>query len=169
MKKHPSIAYEKRTGRKPFIATMASESRLRKMHWMKEGCNAFDAPRPTSKPMSFWTENDVLEYIYKNNIEIASVYGEVIRDGETDGQMNLFDYIDSDMDYAKYKTTGLKRTGCMFCGYGCLSKGWKNCKLMKTTHPKQYEYILRPRSQGGLGFKEVYDWINEYGNAHIQY
>ena len=43
---------------------MASESRLRKEQWLIHGCNAFDTKRPRSQPMSFWTEQDVLEYIY---------------------------------------------------------------------------------------------------------
>ena len=30
---------------------------------------------------------------------------------------------------------------------------------MKETHPKQYEYCLRPVEQGGLGMAEVLDYI----------
>jgi hypothetical protein len=30
---------------------------------------------------------------------------------------------------------------------------------MKETHPKQYEYMLKPISEGGLGMKEVLDYI----------
>ena len=40
---------------------------------------------------------------------------------------------------------------------------------MKETHPKQYDYIMRPLEQGGLGYKEVVDWINEHGGFHIEY
>lgn len=32
---------------------------------------------PVSNPMSFWTEQDVLHYIYKNQIDYASCYGEI--------------------------------------------------------------------------------------------
>ena len=42
LKKKPAKKYEKRTGRKPILATMADESRLRKSEWMKNGCNAFN-------------------------------------------------------------------------------------------------------------------------------
>ena len=67
--------------------------------------------------------------------------------------------------------TGVQRTGCMFCGYGCHLEELEHGRfvLMKKTHPKQYDYIMRPREQGGLGYKEVIDWINEHGNFNIAY
>ncbi len=79
MKKNPSKSYEKETGRHPIIATMACESSLRKQQWMDSGCNAFDAARPISKPMSFWTENDVLEYLQRFKIPFASIYGDIVK------------------------------------------------------------------------------------------
>ena len=57
MKKRPFHHYEKETGRKPIVATMAIESKLREDSWMRYGCNAFDkGTGPQSRPMSFWTE-----------------------------------------------------------------------------------------------------------------
>ena len=155
MKKEPFKEYEKETGRKPFTAMMASESRLRKKNWLLHGCNMFDAKKQISNPMSFWTENDVLQYIKENGIVIASVYGEIVEEGELPGQMTINDFIESDIEQ-KYKTTKMKRTGCMFCGYGChLEKpGEGRFELMKETHPKQYEYIMKPWSRGGSGIKK---------------
>ena len=66
MKKKPAHIYEYATGKKPIIATMATESIMRTQKWLQEGCNAFDVTRPNSKPMSFWTEQDVLLYIKEN-------------------------------------------------------------------------------------------------------
>lgn len=100
MKKAPAKKYERETGRKPIVGTMTHESRLRREAWMQHGCNAFDSKRPVSQPMSFWTEQDVLQYIKTNELEIASVYGDIV---ETDGQLRL---------------TGCQRTGCMFCMFG---------------------------------------------------
>lgn len=77
-KKAPSKKYEKETGRKPLIATMACESMTREAAWMKKGCNAFDAPRPTSQPMSFWTEQDVLHYIKKYDVPYCAVIGQAV-------------------------------------------------------------------------------------------
>ena len=63
MKKKPSKAYEKETGRKAIIGTMAWESQNRRTAWLRHGCNAFESNRPTSQPLSFWTEQDILHYI----------------------------------------------------------------------------------------------------------
>jgi len=41
--------------------------------------------------------------------------------------------------------------------------------MKKETHPKQYDYIMRPASAGGLNYKEVIDWLNEHGNLNIKY
>ena len=177
MKKSPIKNYSHQTGRKPITAQMASESRLRTQHWLKNGCNGFEMKTPISNPMSFWTEQDILAYIKTNNLPIASVYGDVIEDcGEDgiDGQMR-FDDLSEDLwsdklEQPKLKTTGCNRTGCMFCGYGChLEKGEGRFERMKRTHPKQYEWIMKPWSEGGLGYKEVIDWINEHGNLNIRY
>lgn len=62
MKKKPMKKYAKETGRVPIIATMADESRARRAAWLNQGCNAFSKKSPSSQPMSFWSENDVLEY-----------------------------------------------------------------------------------------------------------
>lgn len=63
MKKQPMKKYSKETGRVPIIATMANESRSRRATWLRMGCNAFSGKKPSSQPMSFWTEEDVLEYL----------------------------------------------------------------------------------------------------------
>ncbi len=91
MKKAPSKEYAKRTGRKPIIATMAVESMLREKSWLQNGCNAFDSKDPSSRPMSFWTEQDVLQYIKEEQIPIASVYGDVVYESDPE-QMRIEDY-----------------------------------------------------------------------------
>lgn len=174
IKKRPSKLYEKETGRKPIIGTMASESMLRTTQWTKDGCNAFDSKRPTSKPMSFWTEQDVLLYIKLNNIEICSIYGEIVSANtvsDIEGQLNLFDSFAGlfDIKDSALKTTGCPRIGCMFCMFGCTNRDWNNLESMKITHPKQYEWIMKSWDEGGLGYKDVVDWLNEHGNLNIKY
>ena len=66
MKKQPMHQYHKDTGRVPITAQMASESKLRTSKWLQNGCNGFDLKIPTSNPMAFWTEQDVLLYIKEN-------------------------------------------------------------------------------------------------------
>ncbi len=174
MKKSPTHTYSRKTGRKPMTAQMASESRLRTQQWLKNGCNGFDMKNPISYTMSCWTEQDVLLYIRENNLPICSVYGDIVEDyaaqGQVDGQISLSDMGIFDIDRPILKTTGCDRTGCMFCGYGChLEKSPGRFERMKITHPKIYEYIMKPWSEGGLGYKDVIDWINENGNLNIKY
>ena len=181
MKKSPVHKYGKETGRKPITAQMASESQQRTQKWLQNGCNGFDMKNPISNPMSFWTEQDVLLYIKEKNLPICSVYGDIVEDrtgtDEVEGQMTISDlegYEDMELFDAKrlpLKTTGCNRTGCMFCGFGChLEKeGEGRFERMKETHPKIYDYVMRPTEQGGLNYKEIIDWINEHGNMNIRY
>ena len=166
MKKAPAHEYEERTGRAGITGQMASESKMRTAQWIKFGCNAFGQKHPKSNPMSFWTEQDVLRYVKENGIKIASVYGDVVY---TDEDGNYYDDVITP-DRAKLCTTWLERTGCMFCGYGCqLEKENGRFEKMKETHPKQYNYIMKPWEDGGLGFKDVIDWMNENGDLNIRY
>lgn len=143
MKKLPAKKYEKETGRKPILATMAEESTLRKNVWLQNGCNSFDSVRPKSQPMSFWTEQDVLEYIKRFDIPYSPIYGDIVQD-----------------EKGKWRTTGAARTGCMFCMFGAhLEKNPNRFQKMKVTHPKQYEFCMKPVSKGGLGLAEVLDYI----------
>ena len=172
MKKTPAKTYEKQTGKVPITAQMTEESFLRTQQWLKSGCNAFENKRPVSNPLSFWTEQDILRYIKQNNIKICSVYGSVVVDYDSedqfDGQLDLSD-LGLMTDTRKYKTTGCDRTGCMFCGYGCHNDKESRFERMKKTHPKQYDYIMRPKEQGGLNYKEVIDWINANSDLNIRY
>lgn len=172
MKKEPVHRYAKETGRHPITAQMASESRLRTQKWLKNGCNAFHGKSPISNPMSFWTEQDVLQYIKTYNVPIASVYGDVVIDyasmGLPDGQLFLSDFIPGmkkkplDMVDPLLKTTGCKRTGCVLCSYGChLEKGESRFERLKKTHPKHYA-LLDKLTNSGVTYREAIDWINEH-------
>lgn len=171
MKKAPAHNYAKKNGIYFMTAEMAAESRLRQQNWRQHGCNGFDMKIPKSTPMAFWTEQDVLEYIYKYNLPIAEPYGEVI---ETECQLTF------DGEQCKYATTGCDRTGCMFCAFGAhLEKGKTRFQRLKKTHPKQYNYCLnggefvnglwQPNKQG-LGMRYVFDELNSlYGDDFIRY
>lgn len=139
MKKNPAKQYEKETGLHPIIGTMACESSHRAVNWGKYGCNAFDLKRPTSRPMSFWTEQDVLSYIKKNNIPYSDAYGDIATNEET-GYLYC---------------TKAKRTGCMFCLYGVQHDDEPNrFQRMKETHPKMYDYCMNK-----LEIKEILEYI----------
>lgn len=126
MKKKPFHEYDRLTGEKPMLGVMATESKLRYRNYLGTNCNAFSSDHPKSTPIAFWNEQDILRYIKDNNIEICSVYGDIIE---------LPDHT--------LKTTGCNRTGCMFCMYGLhLEKHPNRFDLMQKTHPKQYDYIM---------------------------
>ena len=143
MKEQPFLDYERLSGKKPIIATMATESQQRMDGWLKTGCNAFNSCRQISKPMSFWTEQDVLQYLEEFEIPYARVYGEIKQN-----------------DNGKYYTTGCDRTGCIFCGFGChLEKEPNRFQRLKITHPKMWDYCMKSWNKGGLGMKEVLNYI----------
>ena len=143
MKKKPFKKYEKETGKVPFIGTLAVESQQREAVYLKTGCNAFNSKKPKSTPLGFWTEQDILQYIFENNLTICSVYGDVVEESDMLGNKN-------------YRATGEQRTGCMFCMFGChLEKEPNRFQRMKYTHPKQYKYCMEK-----LNLKEVLDYIN---------
>ena len=138
MKKYPAKKYEKESKKHPILGTMASESRLRVTSWIRHGCNAFDAKRPTSQPMAFWTEQDVLRYLKEFGVKYATVYGDIVESNK-----------------GKLITTGLDRTGCMFCMFGVhLEPEPNRFQRMKITHPKQYDYCINK-----LGIGKVLDYI----------
>ena len=154
MKKNPAKRFEHETDLHPFIGTMTDESAQRESNWLKFGCNAFDKDRPTSNPLSFWTKSDVLHYIVKYNVPyVKEIYGDIV---EKDGV---------------YTTTKQKRTGCIFCGFGChLEKEPNKFQTLATINPQLYDYCMRggkyDESTGmwipdkGLGMAKVLDYIN---------
>lgn len=141
MKKKPMKKYSKETGRVPIIATMANESRSRRSTWMSTGCNAFNKKSPSSQPMSFWTEDDVLQYLHTYNVPYASVYGDIVPCGGG-------------------TTTGERRTGCVFCAFGAhLEKTPNRFQRLKQTHPKLWDYCMRSWEDHGLGMRKVLEYI----------
>ena len=180
MKKRPAKEFEKKNSKKPILATMACESFLREQQWLQSGCNAYDNKRERSAPMSFWTEQDVLQYIKENNLPIAAVYGDIVYATEPD-QYRMEDFGLEDCGTERLATTGCNRTGCIFCGFGChLEKEPSRFQRLRQTHPRQYAYCLnggeygedgiwRP-SKDGLGMRHVFEELNKiYGDDFIRY
>ena len=196
MKKNVLKGYQRKTHRVPYLGTMAEESRLRQQKWIQHGCNAFDASKQVSAPLSFWTEQDILHYVKQEGIELASVYGDIV---EVDS--NGYEYYDNLLGtQCTLKCTGCDRTGCVYCGFGChIEKAPRFVRLSKT-HPKQYEYCMgggqwvdnpkydptapeydgkwknwNPKkiwmpSKEGLGMRKVFQDLNQlYGKDFIKY
>lgn len=129
MKKKPAKQYHKDTGRCPYIGMRADEGLQRKSQFMKTQENNLDAEIPTSNPIMIWTDDDIWNYIRRFELPYATIYDK-----------------------------GVPRTGCIFCMFGITVDTHRFVNL-KTTHPQLWEYCMRERDKGGLGMKEVLDYI----------
>lgn len=199
MKKSPMKKYQHEHHLYPILGTLSEESRIRKQAWIRHGCNAFDSSSPTSQPLSFWTEQDILAYIVKYDLPIASVYGDIV------SVYHGVEYPAKDMTGqigCNLKCTGCDRTGCIFCGFGfhLEKKGETRFQRLAKTHPRQYEFSIgggqwvdnpnydpvapeydgrwknwNPKkiwvpSKNGLGMGKVFDMANEiYGKDFYRY
>lgn len=122
LKKKPATKFEKEMGLHPIIGNLASESAKRVQDYLKFGCNAFEAKRPISRPLGFWTDEDIWNYIRQYKIPYSKIY---------------------DMGY--------DRTGCMFCMFGChLEKEPNRFQRMKVSHPQLYEYCITKLGLGNV-------------------
>ena len=119
MKKTPVKKYERDTGRKPFVGSMAVDSRRRAMSYLQKGCNSFDVKRPMSTPIAFWKEEDIWYYLKNNGISYCNIYDK-----------------------------GYERTGCMFCMFGVHLNSENKFKRMKGTHPKLWNYCINKLELG---------------------
>lgn len=125
LKKGPSHQYQKETGLFPIIGTMASESLLRREQYiLRGGCNSFEGKKIFSTPLSIWTDDDIWEYINDRKLKIAEIY---------------------------YK--GVRRTGCVCCGFGAhLEKG--RFDALYRLYPKMYNHIME-YTNNGVTFREA--------------
>ena len=198
MKKSPMKQYQHKNHLYSILGTLAEESRVRKQAWIRHGCNAFESASPTSQPLSFWTEQDILAYIVKHDLKIADVYGDIVSvvDGDEYPPKDMMRNVGCNL-----KCTGCQRTGCIFCGFGFhLDKGETRFQMLARTHPRQYEYSIgggqwvdnpsydptapemdgewknwNPKkiwvpSKKGLGMGKVFDLANEiYGKDFYRY
>lgn len=138
LKKKPFKKFEKGTGLKGYIGVLASEGGVRLQGYLKTGCNNYRFGN--SKPLGFWTHQDILQYIKIYNLNMCPVYGDLIFDEARN----------------KLVVTGEPRTGCMGCMFGChLEKSPNRFERMKISHPHMYNYFIEK-----LNFKSVLDYIN---------
>lgn len=129
LKKEPAKRYYRDTGRAPIIGTRVEESRIRAEVWLARGEINVESKIPKCTPISIWSAADIENYIELNNLEVCSIYNK-----------------------------GYLRTGCVFCLFGIFSDTKRFIRL-KASHPKLWEYCLRPLDQGGLGMAAVLDFI----------
>ena len=181
-----------------YVGVLAEESKIRQQAWVRGGCNAFGSTKPRSWPLAFWTEQDILTYLVDNDIEIASVYGDIVSVDEDGCE---YDAKNAICTGTHLKCSGCDRTGCVYCGFGLhLEKGKTRFQRLAETHPRLYEYAIgggewvdnpnydpaAPEYDGkwknwnpkqlwqpdkkGLGMGKVFDMVNEiYGKDFYRY
>lgn len=115
LKKYPIKKKAKELGMEcAILGILASESYQREKDWLDYGCNVFHERRDNqSRPLSFWTDEDILQYIKLYNVKIPELY-----------------------------SMGYSRNGCMYCGFGIQCEASPNrYQKLSETHPKQYSYF----------------------------
>ena len=118
LKKEPIRRKAKELGLEcAILGILASESYQREKDWLEYGCNVFHERKDNqSKPLSFWTEEDIQEYIETFNVKVSDLYN-----------------------------MGYSRNGCMYCGFGIQMEpeGRNRYQRLKETHPAQYSYLIQ--------------------------
>lgn len=128
LKKEPFHIYEKENNLYPILGVMASESSFRQTSYINQGgCNAFgeNGGKIKSLPLSIWLEEDIWEYIKNRNLKISDIYNK-----------------------------GAKRTGCMFCGYGCQFKDDNRLQMCYDMYPKMYNMFMN-YTNNGVTYREA--------------
>ena len=147
LKCKPMGEYAKRTGRKAFVGTMADESFARLNSYLNHGgCNAFEQKDQCSRPIMFWTEQDVLQYAREKDVLLPTAYAEK-EDGEWVYQREMED--------GTWKMCGDQRTGCKFCLFGIhLEKGENRIQRLARIEPDSYRHCIE-----NLGYDKVMDLL----------
>lgn len=131
----------------------AVESRDRENAWLKTGCNhRFPDGSVRSKPWGSVSLDAILYSIDYRKIPICSDYGTI------ESYMKC--------DKVCYRCTKAQRTGCALCGFGIKFDPERFVRLQET-EPAKVAYAFKPISQGGLGYKEVCEYTNEYCKTKI--
>lgn len=100
------------------IGTLATESKTRRDDWLRYGSNIFEIKKDNqSRPLSFWTDADIYQYIQQYKVKIATIYD-----------------------------LGYQRNGCMYCGFGITSEkrkyGMNRFERLQRTHPEEYKWMV---------------------------
>lgn len=128
----------------------ASESRMRESVYLKTGCNIrLPNGEYKSKPFGAMTKDGILFALKYRGTPICSDYGEIVKD-----------------ENGCYRCTKAQRTGCALCGFGCQYDTERFVRLQET-EPAKVNFAFKPKSQGGAGYKEAIEYMNEYCGTKV--
>ena len=136
LKKRPLNKFIKENNFKYYFSGITyDESPMRNASLRKEG---FNIMKTNCRLIGHWNVNDVLEYIFTNNLKYSDSYGEIIQ-----------------KDDGTYDTTLFKRNGCFCCPCGVhLEKEPNRYQLLYYYDYDAWKYALYD-----LGFKQVLDYF----------
>ncbi|WP_288237032.1 phosphoadenosine phosphosulfate reductase family protein [uncultured Alistipes sp.] len=123
LKKRPFHRYDRETQSLGMVGTMTEESDLRQVQYLRRGgCNSFSEDVSKSKgfPLSVWLEEDCWNYIRKMNVPYSPIYD----------------------------VPGIRRTGCMFCGFGAQFKSDRRYRILYDRYPTIYRHVLNYTNNG---------------------
>ncbi len=128
----------------------AAESNNRTASYLKTGCNIkLPSGEYISKPFGAMTSDGVLFSLQHRNVPICSDYGQIIK--TPDGH---------------YRCTKAQRTGCALCGFGCQYDTERFVRLQET-EPAKVKFAFKPKADGGAGYKEAIEYMNEYCGTKV--
>lgn len=128
----------------------AAESKTREAVYLKTGCNARMADgNYTSKPFGAMTKDGILFAIDFRGTPICSDYGSIEKDAD-----------------GHYRCTKAQRTGCALCGFGCQYDTERFVRLQET-EPAKIRFAFKPKAEGGAGYKEAIEYMNEYCGTKV--
>ncbi len=128
----------------------AAESKTREAVYLKTGCNArMSDGGYVSKPFGAMTKDGILYALDFRGTPICSDYGGIVKD--EDGH---------------YRCTKAQRTGCSLCGFGCQFDTERFVRLQET-EPAKVRFAFKPKSEGGAGYKEAIEYMNEYCGTKV--
>ena len=120
----------------------ASESRLRKLNYVRNTCFHYSDSIKTYvlEPLSIWTDEDIWDYIRKNNIKYPDLY---------DKEFN--------------------RNGCLICGFGCIApNGINSFRTTEKYYPTIYKKIIKKFQYDKL-LSIVDPWIRSQSIPHSSF
>ena len=112
---------------------LALEGYQQEKNRLEYGCNIFHEHKDNqSRPLSFWTDEDILEYIERFDVRIPKIY-----------------------------KMGYSRNSCMYCGFGVQfdPQGSNRYEKLRQTHPIQYRYFIENFGDLMIDFGIDIAWI----------
>ena len=150
MKEKPCEDYAKETGRRPYMALMASEGGQRRFALVKHGCNYYGKTTTRSCPFAIFDRQDLLQLALDLKVTVPSIYGTIERDEK--GQLY---------------TTRAQRTGCSMCGFGIhIENRPHRFDRLRQDNPKEWHFWMYDMGWGAVLDYIGVKWEDEFLEEH---